>query len=133
MLSDEQAHEIVRECMTDERPLVVNITIKDAWLLVSALQMATRHPELIVYMKDNLFNTARQFQTQIEAVHPEAHEFIEMGWGTRFDGVDSLDELDAAPIDPMDTGEFEIMSDLDDDEPDCEYPCDDGYGAITKR
>ncbi len=82
------------ETMGDERELIVEITIKDAWLLISALQLATRHPELSTAMKDNLFSTARQFQTVIESIHPGAHELLDMGWNTKFDDVDSLDEYD---------------------------------------
>jgi len=86
--------QIVRKCMTDERPLTVNITIKDAWLLISGLQLAIRHPELHGNTKDNLFSTARQFQIAIEAAHPESHELIDMGWNAAFDGGDNLDEYD---------------------------------------
>lgn len=120
-MNDEQAMEIVRECMTDERPLVVNITIKDAWLLVSAIQLATRHPELSVYMKDSLFSTARQFQTAIEAVHAEAHELMEMGWDTQFDGIESLDDVAIViPVDESDRGLFDFLDEDDFDDGDDE-------------
>lgn len=124
-MNDRQAEEIVRECMTDERPLTVHITIKDAWLLISAIQLACRHPELSVYMKDSLFSSAKMFQQQVEAVHPEAHELIEMGWDTRFDGVDSLDEMVVIPMD-NDVGLFDLIDDDDDDEFE-DYDPDDDY------
>lgn len=114
-MNDKQAMEIVRECMTDERLLDVKITIKDAWLLVSAIQLATRHPELSMYMKDALFSTARQFQVAIEAVHGEAHELMEMGWDTQFDGVDSLDEVIVIPVNEADSGLFDLIEEDDDD------------------
>lgn len=113
-MNDRQAEEIVRTCMTDERPLSVNITVKDAWILVSAIQLATRHPALSIYMKDSLFSSARMFQQQVEAAHPESHELIEMGWDIRFDGIDSLDELDSSP----DSSFFSFLNgedDFDDD------------------
>lgn len=114
-MNDEQAMEIVRECMTDERPLTVNITIKDAWLLVSAIQLATRHPELSVYTKDSLFSTARQFQTAIENVHWEAHELMEMGWDTQYDGVESLDDVVIVlPVDERDSGLFDMIEEDED-------------------
>lgn len=114
-MNDEQASQIVRECMSDERPMEVHITVKDAWLLISALQLAVRHPELSVYMKDNLFSTARQFQTAIEAIHAEAHELLELGWDTRFDGVDSLDDVIVIPLDEKDVGIFDFIDDYDED------------------
>src|ERR1041385_2165773 len=101
-MNDDKAMEIVRECMSDETPLVVNIAIKDAWLLLCGIQLATRHPELSVYMKDSLFESGLKFQAMIEAVHPEAHEFIEMGWDKRLDGMDSLDDV---PFDEFDGGD----------------------------
>lgn len=107
-MNDREATEIVGKCMTDETPLTVNIMIKDAWLLVSAIQLATRHPELSVWMKDSLFNSAEKFQVAVENLHPEAHELIEMGWDKRYDGLDSIDDFDA--------DEADVMSDWDDDD-----------------
>lgn len=129
-MNGRDAIEIVRECMTDERPLDVKITVKDAWLLVSALQLATRHPELSMYMKDALFSTARQFQVAIEAVHGEAHELIEMGWDTRFDGIDSFDnDVIVIPVDETERGMFfDLIEDDDDGDDFDDYdPYEDEY------
>ncbi len=125
-MSDEQANAIVLACMTDETRLTVNIQIKDAWLLLSGIQLATRHPELSVYMKDGLFESALKFQAAVEAVHPEAHEFIEMGWDKRFDGVDSLDEYDGLipEAKEFDRAPFQYLQTDDDDFDDHE---DDDY------
>lgn len=115
-MNDQQATEIVRECMTDERALTINMTIKDAWLLISAIQLATRHPELSGYMKDSLFSSARLFQVEVEAVHPKAHDLIEMGWNIEYDGVDSLDEYDGVVTDIDDRGPFSYLQADDDDD-----------------
>lgn len=115
-MNDDKAMQIVSNCMSDTTPLTVNITIADAWLLLSGIQLATRHPELSVYMKDSLFNSGLKFQEQVEAVHPEAHEFIEMGWDKRFDGVDSLDDVPLDDFGDFDDGEYEDDDGYDDED-----------------
>jgi hypothetical protein len=72
--------DIVSRVMSDEQPLPVVINIKEAWLLVSGLQLATRHPEISEAMRAALTNIARQFQEAIEQAHPEAGECLEFGW-----------------------------------------------------
>lgn len=117
MINDEQARQIATACMSDEKPLTVEITIKDAWLLLSGIQLATRHPELSVYMKDALFESGLKFQSAVEAVHPEAHEFIEMGWDKSLDGMDNLDEYDGViPDSEDDFLQFGEPDDLDGDQ-----------------
>ena len=122
-MNDETAMRIVSKCMSDETPLTVNIAIKDAWLLLSGIQLATRHPELSVYMKDSLFESGLKFQTMIEAIHPEAHEFIEMGWDRRFDGVETLDDEPFAEFDDYDDYDYDDdEEDLDDEDWNDPYP-----------
>ncbi len=121
-MNDEKAMQIVSECMSDTTPLTINFTIADAWLLLSGIQLATRHPELSVYMKDSLFESGLKFQEMIEAVHPEAHEFIEMGWDKRFDGVDSLDDVLLDEFGDEDDGEYQDDEDLDDEDWNDPYP-----------
>lgn len=118
-MNDEKAMQIVADCLSDETHLTVNITIKDAWLLLSGIQLATRHPDLSVYMKDSLFESGLKFQEMVEAVRPEAHEFIEMGWDKRLDGVDSLDDV---PFDEFDGGD-----DYEDDDEDLDDPYPDDW------
>lgn len=77
--------EITARVMSDKTPLPVVISIMQSWLLVSGLQLATRHPSLSPYMKDHLTEIARQFQDAIVAVHPEAKEPLEMGWNAEND------------------------------------------------
>lgn len=71
--------------MQDTAPLTVTITIADAWFLVSALQMATRHPALSREMKKKITQGARQFEKAIAQRHPDAEEALVMGWDERFD------------------------------------------------
>ena len=71
--------------MQDERPLPVEINIKEAWFLVSALQLATRHPAMESRQKRHITEIGRQFQNAIVAAHPEAQELLEAGWHSQFD------------------------------------------------
>lgn len=84
-MSDEQAMQITAQVMSDERPLQVTISIKEAWLLISALQLVCRHPGISTHMKDDFEHIARQFQDSIVEQHPVAQAVIEMGWDTRYD------------------------------------------------
>lgn len=79
MLDEQQFIEITSRIMSDETRLPVSISIMQAWLLVSALQLATRHPGISPYLRDALTDIARQFQGAIVAIYPEAQEPLEMG------------------------------------------------------
>lgn len=71
---------VTREVMTDEALLQVNISIKEAWLLTSALQLATRHPGVKGKMKKSIVDIAKQFEQAIIDLHPEAAEPLALGW-----------------------------------------------------
>ena len=43
VLSPDEFESLVGEIMADEMPLQIEITIKSAWLIVSLLQLASRH------------------------------------------------------------------------------------------
>jgi hypothetical protein len=76
---------IVAEVMMDEDMIQVNISVKQAWLLVSAIQLAVRHPELHEPTVTALTETARQFQAAVVAVHPDLDTLAEMGWNPIYD------------------------------------------------
>ncbi len=84
-MDEEKYVEILKEVMSDDSPLTVKMDIMQAWMLVSGLQLLTRHPEVNQQLKDMWTHTARQFQEAILEQHPEAEELIEMGWNTDFD------------------------------------------------
>ena len=76
---------VVAAVMSDHQPLNVHIDIMQTWLLISAIQLATRHPGLNTTTKTHLTQTGRAFQQAIVDYHPEAAELIEMGWHSEFD------------------------------------------------
>lgn len=71
---------IAKKVMEDETILPVTIHIKDAWILVSGIQLATRHPGLHGPTRRWLIDIGEQFQAAIIALHPEAEDLLEMGW-----------------------------------------------------
>jgi hypothetical protein len=86
-LTDEERTDrlIVAEVMMDEDLIQVNISVRQAWLLVNAIQLAVRHPELHEPTVKALTETARQFQAAVVAVHPDAGELLEKGWNPIYD------------------------------------------------
>jgi hypothetical protein len=79
-LDEERFIQVARRVMTDSTPLPVTISITDAWLLVSALQLATRHPGLSGPMSRALKRIAGEFEQSIVNVHPDARVPLDMGW-----------------------------------------------------
>lgn len=101
MIDEERYVEITAKVMTDDTLLPVSIHIKEAWMLIGGLQLATRHPGLSPVMRAALENIARQFQLSIVDLHPEAKPLLDMGWDERFD-VDKRDQPDRnAPPTPL--------------------------------
>ena len=84
----EQEAEFMRlaaTAMADNNQLVVSITIRDAWLLVSGLQLAASHPAISGHMLQALTHIARQFQARIVDAHPEVGALLEKGWDRQYD------------------------------------------------
>ncbi len=83
---DEQEYmAIVTRVMQDKSRLDIQINIREIWLLISGLQLVTRHPGISEYMKDAITHIAMEFQVVVENKYPETHELLEMGWNTGFD------------------------------------------------
>lgn len=87
--SEELYIETSKAALSDETPLALTIEIREAWLLVSGLQLATRHLGMSDSMRGALTAIARQFQTAIVQAHPETEMLLEMGWDLNHDGGQS--------------------------------------------
>lgn len=72
---------------TDETIIPVHIDPGSAFTLVSALQVAWRHPELSEHMADRIQEIARLFQGRVVELYPELELFIEAGWYEEFGDV----------------------------------------------
>jgi hypothetical protein len=82
----EQKHlEAIRPAMTDDNSLHIGIKIRDAWVVITGLQLAASHPGISQVQKNWMIHVARQLQASIVAVHPEVAEIIEMGWHREYD------------------------------------------------
>jgi hypothetical protein len=84
-LSEEQYAVIAAAVMSDEAPITVTISIKDAWILIGVLQLAHRHPGLGRLMKNAVKRYADQFSDPIIGRHPEARALIRHGWNPAYD------------------------------------------------
>jgi hypothetical protein len=92
-MDEERFLEVTAKVMSDSTPLPLTIQIKEAWLLISGLQFLTRNPHLGKPTLAIFAHIAKQFQSAIVKLHPEANPLIEMGWDERFD-VDRADGVD---------------------------------------
>lgn len=93
MITEERFLEIAQEVMTDATPLTMQMSVADAWMCVSTLQLATRHPYISRVQRDFFMKVARKFEAVIVQHHPAAKPLIDMGWDERFD-VDVNDGID---------------------------------------
>jgi hypothetical protein len=116
-LSQQEMMAITQRVMSDKTPLDIRINILELWVLISLLQLTTRHPDLPEQMKQFAIHHGRQFQKAIATAHPEANQVIEMGWNTRFD-VDKSGSF-VNPHEPLEVHNiFTLYSDEDDDNSD---------------
>jgi len=79
-LSDKEFAAIVGKVMSDPTPLAVDIDMQSAWLLVSFLQLASRHPHMTQEMQRRAIKLGQHFAWAIVSAHPEAETAIQMGW-----------------------------------------------------
>lgn len=78
---DEKADlKVLRKVAHDETFLTPIISPIDAYLLVSALQVALSHPEMSPEMVESLRSIAMAFQDVLCALHPDVLPILEAGW-----------------------------------------------------
>ena len=75
--------EATQASMGDQEPVVCTLKARQIWLLVSALQLATRHPQ--VPNREEIIFLGRQFQVALTEHNPVVREVLEMGWDQRYD------------------------------------------------
>jgi hypothetical protein len=86
-MGEQTAIEVITQVMSDETLLQLEINIRGAWLILSALQLATRHPELHEPLINGLRKIGAGFADAICERHPEAAELIEMSWRSEYDYI----------------------------------------------
>src|SRR3974390_2814900 len=101
-MNEKRYLKIAHKVMSDETDLIINIKIKDAWILVAAVQLALHHPNYPANIRVWTAYLTRQFITAISARHPSAREALEMGYDERYD-VEVANRSQTSDIDvPMD-------------------------------
>jgi hypothetical protein len=119
-MDDQAFSEALKDVFEDEAVIQVDITVKHASMILSAIQLATNHPEMSQSVKQVLTGIAYTFQDAVIAVHPEAKEALLDSWNE--DGImieEGDDEEDMLDLDPP------WFSDDDIEEE--ELPFDDAY------
>lgn len=85
-MDEQTALKITENAMRDETLLSVQLKIKEAWVLVSALQLCTRHSSLMNSPLNRVItHIAMQFQDAIVEHHPDTEIVLEMGWDPEYD------------------------------------------------
>ena len=84
-MDEAQFIEATRRVMSDQQTLEIHISIMQLWILVSAIQLTTRHPGLHKPLKEALIKVAHQFEDAITLIHPEATELLAAGWDPHYD------------------------------------------------
>lgn len=82
MTTDEQ---LTAKVMSDQTVQPCTIRIRDAWIIIAALQLAERHPGLGTAFKKLLKQIGQQLTTIVTTPHPEAKSLIDMGWNAKLD------------------------------------------------
>lgn len=78
-MSEEHDLKLTEAVMRDPTKLDVSITIAEAWLILSAIQFATRAP-LAPNLIEAMTKVGRRWQRRIGKLHPEAEQILEAGW-----------------------------------------------------
>lgn len=70
----------IREMVHEPIGVEINTTTWKAYLIFSALQLSTSHPDLGAELKGAMTELARGLQELIQHFHPELAEHLEAGW-----------------------------------------------------
>lgn len=71
--------------MRDEEPQTIPLTMRDLWMIVGAVQLVIRHPEVSGDVVKICAQAAQQIQERIIEHHPDAWLLLQMGWDERYD------------------------------------------------
>lgn len=118
-MDTEEFREVIKNVWDDDSMIQPNISVRHAFMIISALQLAIQHPDMSEDLKKTLTGVGYTFQDSVVAVHPEAREAMSEGWNVSRDTDDNDDEFD----DPF-WSEEEDGEDADDDD---HLPFDDSY------
>ncbi|HEU5103249.1 MAG TPA: hypothetical protein VFU22_29715 [Roseiflexaceae bacterium] len=75
-----------------ERPIVVSIKPRDAWVALGIIQFATRNPALSVTQRQLIEAFGRQLQQALVVIDSTLGTYLEMGWDPAYDQPKELPE-----------------------------------------
>jgi len=84
-ITEQEILDLTRDALADTEPFMVITDCASCWMIVSALQLAWRHPGLDDRMKDIIRDIGGTFSAPIMGKHPESFPVLEMGWDTSMD------------------------------------------------
>ena len=73
---------IIEQVMQDEHPIIAEMNIRQAWILIAYAQLGYRHPGVNPDMKARVREAVKPFEDAIVSRHPEARKVLELGWRT---------------------------------------------------
>ena len=86
-MDEQQARQISRQIVSDKAPLPIEVSAREAWLLVLTLQTCARSTAFSAKTSSILTGVAMKFQDAIVERHPDAELVLEMGWDEERDSA----------------------------------------------
>lgn len=83
--NEQQDLEVMKDLMRTKAKITMSLSVYDAWTLLSLVQLATRHPEVKVYIKRRARAFTTQILTQFHELSPQAAEIALLGWDESYD------------------------------------------------
>lgn len=65
--------------LSDQEPIRFTMSVADVWLMISAVQLAQRHPGMHGHTREHFASIIAQMSQAIIARHPEAERLFAMG------------------------------------------------------
>jgi hypothetical protein len=75
----------LRVLWKDERPFLVSLRPKDAWIAVGVIQFASRNPQLSPLHRQAIEEFGRSIQQGLTDRDPVLGPYLEMGWDPAYD------------------------------------------------
>jgi len=87
MMTENKVQDALLELFKDPQPIEWRLTKSMAWQLMSAIQLACRHPGFKGSVRDTTESMARHLQDALCANDNDLRQLAEMGWHQQFDDV----------------------------------------------
>lgn len=85
MITEEQAHAVVKRLTADREPVVLRLSKFDAFALILAIQLVNRHPHCAHSLTLKRAVSIAHKMQEFAADDPELMGFLQMGWDKQND------------------------------------------------